>query len=315
VNKYQIQSVLISPDAWLFDATTATKISENLSFTSPQEHHNNRHVVTFECEAENIDAAWRSFYKEVLDFVEAAAFITTSYLAFFDWNHVIINKTQNVAWVSHFERTLGTSMGLYSQDEVDSLTKIIDEARKDVRLKNFLHCYRMAIMVDVPETQDAYEKYLILACEALAGEIDNGSGSKKYDATRLKTIVGKELHKYFFSSVDPLSGKTIRNANMHNGKSPNQKPGETLKLVNKLRGFIASEYGITHLPMIKEENSPTRGLYRDDGGVILVQGDAVDKIALKDITTLEKYMSDVLKMGLTIVNAGTDEGRELLKHM
>ena len=314
-NKYTLQSVLISPDAWLFDATTATEISPDLRFVSPNDHGDTRHIVIFECEAANIDNAWRLFYGKVLEFIEAAAFQTTSYLAFHDWNHAITNETQNLCLLAVFKRSLGTSMGLYSQEQIDDVHKIIAAAKQDDKLKDFLHCYRMAILVDSPETQDAYEKYLILACEALAGEIDDGKGGKKYDRKRLEAIVGKELHKYFFSSLDPVVGKTIRNANMHKGKSPNQKPSETIKLVNKLRAFVANEYGLSDLPIIEEKNSPTRGLYRDDGGIILLQGEAVNGVLLQDVDDLEDYMKSALFKGLSLINVSGAQGTELLKKM
>jgi hypothetical protein len=314
-NKYTIQSVLISPDAWLFDATTASKIHDELQFTSPHEHRNTRHIVTMECEADNIDEAWRQFYGKVIEFVEAVTFQTSSYLAFHDWNHVITNNTQSLCLVASFERSLGTGLGLYSQEQVDDVHKIMAAAKQDSRFKDFLHCYRMAVMVDAPETQDAYEKYLLLACEAMAGEVDDDKGGKKYDRQRLKAIMGKDLHKYFFSSLDPQVGKTIRNANMHKGKSPNQKPSETIKLVNRLRNFVTKEYGLTDLPIIEEKNSPTRGLYRDDGGILLLQGEKVSEVLLKDIEDLNEYMKSALFKGLTLLNVSAEEGNALLKGM
>lgn len=315
MNQYKIQSVLISPDAWLFDATTAPVVHPELKFLSPHDHKVTRHAVSYQCEASNINEAWRSFYKTVSEFVEAVCFQTTSYLAFQDWNHIITNLTQNLCLISAFKRTNGTSMGLYTQEQIDDVQRLMKEAKSDPRLKNFLHCYRMAIMVDSPETQDAYEKYLILASEALAGEIDDGNGSKKYDRKRLQLIIGKELHKYFFSKIDPLLGKTIRNANMHIGKSSNPKPSETIRLVNMLRKFVAVQYGLKDLPIIDEKNSPTRGLYRDDGGVILLQGENVTKVNIQHVNDLSEYMHSAVFNELSMINVGGPEGQQLLKQM
>ena len=310
-DKYKIQSVIIAPGGWVFEATTA-QLSSTLTFISSKKHKDPRHIVSYECEAESLDKAWRSFYKEVTEFIEAAAFQTSSYLSFHDWNHLIVNQTKQLAMIVVFPRTLGTSLSLYTPEHVDDVNKIITSAKQDKRLKGFLHCYRMAILVDAPETQDAYEKYLLLACEALAGETELHDGSRlrrlfsrlsvtrqitytKYDKKRLVAIIGKELHKYFFSSLHPLVGKTIRNANMHTGKSPNDKPSQTLKLVNKLRKFVAGEYGLTKLTIIKEENSPTRGLFRDDGQTLFFGGKGVDNLELQPIKDLTVLLKNVPK--------------------
>lgn len=312
MNEYILQSEIHSPDAWLFTATTAKVQSKQLTFTSPQEHGSTRHIVTFECKAINMGDAWLEFYHVVEKFVEGASFYTSSYLSYHDWNHIVINKTQNLALIAMFERTLGTSIGIYSQNEFDEIHKIIDESDKDTRLKHFLHCYRMAVLVDAPETQDAYEKYLILAAEALAGEVDNGSGGSKYDSKRLIQILGKDLHKYFFSHVDPVSGKTIRNANMHIGKSPNEKPMETIKIVNKLREFVKKEYGLKNIHIIKEENSPTRGYHRDDGGLIVVKGSKINDIKLSEIENLNEYFKK-LPPGVDYV--GGEERKEAFRRL
>ncbi len=233
-------------------------------------------------------------------------------LSFHDWNHTITNETKQLCMIVVFPRTLGTSLSLHNRESVDDVQKIITTAEQDKRLKLFLHCYRMAILVDAPETQDAYEKYLILACEALAGEVEvvNGgmigrllsklklakpSKRMKYDGRRLIAIIGKDLHKYFFSSLDPIAGKTIRNANMHDGKSPNEKPSETIRLVNKLREFVAKEYGLIALTILKEENSPTRGLYRDDGQRLFLGGPIVSSVDLQRITDLEVFLKTLPK--------------------
>jgi hypothetical protein len=268
--------------------------------------------VSYECEASSLDEAWRAFFKEVEEFIEAASFHTSSYLSFHDWNHLITNQTKQLTMIVLFPRTLGTPLSLYTQGRVDDVKKIIETSKHDKRLKRFLHCYRMAILVDAPETQDAYEKYLILACEALAGEIEVSTGGwirhsmsrlglikptkrMKYDRKRLVAIIGKDLHKYFFSRVDPIAGKTIRNANMHDGKSPNEKPSETIRLVNKLREFVASEYELTELTILKEEHSPTRGLYRDDGQRLFLGGNGVATISLEEITDLEVFIKAIPK--------------------
>lgn len=297
--KYKIQSVIIAPGGWVFDATTAKSFSDTLSFIGSKKHEDPRHIVSYECEAKSLDEAWQSFYSEVDEFIEAAAFQTSSYLSFHDWNRLIINKTKQLAVFVVFPRSLGTSLNLYSQEHVDDVNKIITSARHDKRLKNFLHCYRMAILVDAPETLDAYEKYLLIACEALAGEPELPNGEPisyiKYDKKRLIGIIGKDLHKYFFSSLNPIVGKTIRNANMHTGKSPNDKPSETLKLVRKLREFVAKEYGLTRITIIEEKNSPTRGLYRDDPQILFLKGKGVDKLELKSVENLEAMLKNMPK--------------------
>lgn len=311
-DKYKIQSVIIAPGGWVFDATSAESFSDTLTFIGSKKHGDSRHIVGYECEAMSLDEAWKGFYKEVGEFIEAAAFQTSSYLSFHDWNHLIVNQTKQLAMFVVFPRTLGTSLNLYTQDHVDDVDKIIASAKQDKRLKGFLHCYRMAILVDAPETQDAYEKYLLLACEALAGEIEVPGGNwfrrafgrlglmgpityTKYDKKRLVEIIGKELHKYFFSSLHPIVGKTIRNANMHTGKSPNEKPSQTLKLVNKLREFVAKEYGLTKITIIKEENSPTRGLYRDDGQILFLKGKGVGNLELQAVRDLEVLLKNIPK--------------------
>ncbi len=310
LNTYIIQSVLVSPDAWLFDATSSTSVSPDLRFISPHDRRDTRHIVVFECDAKNIDEAWQLFYGKVLEFVEAASFQATSYLAFHDWNYAITNTTKELCLLAVYKRSLGTGMGLDSQEQVDDVSKIIKAAKNDSRLKDFLHCYRMAVLVDAPETRDAYEKYLILACESLAGEVDDGRGGKKMDRKHSESIIGKKLHKYFFSSLDPIVRKTIRNANMHKGKSPNQKPLETIKLVTKLREFVGREYNLLNLPIIEETNSPTRGLYRDYGGIILLQGRAVKDVRLQDVEDLDDYMES-----LSLVNVSGLEGNVLPKDM
>lgn len=311
-DKYKMQSVVIAPGGWVFDATTAKSLSDTLSFIGSKKHEDPRHIVSYEREANSLDEAWRSFYKEVDEFIEAVAFQTSSYLSFHDWNHLIINETKQLAMFVVFPRSLGTSLNLYSQEHVDDVNKIITGAKQDNRLKSFLHCYRMAILVDAPETQDAYEKYLLLACEALAGEVELPNGNRfrhifshlglmkpitytKYNKKRLIDIIGKDLHKYFFSSLNPIVGKTIRNANMHTGKSPNEKPSETLKLVRKLREFVATEYGLTRITIIEEKNSPTRGLYRDDGQRLFLKGKGVGKLELKSVENLEVLLKNVPK--------------------
>lgn len=311
-DKYKIQSVIIAPGGWVFDATTAKSLSDALIFIGSKKHEDPRHIVSYECEADSLDEAWRSFYEKVCEFIEAAAFQTSSYLSFHDWNHLVVNKTKRLAMFVVFPRSLGTSLNLHSQEHVDDVNKIIKNAKQDKRLKDFLHCYRMAILVDAPETQDAYEKYLLLACEALAGEIEVPNGNwlssilsrlrlikpktyTKYNKKRLVTIIGKDLHRYFFSSLNPIVGKTIRNANMHTGKSPNKKHSETLKLVRKLREFIATEHGLTKITIIKEKYSPTRGLHRDDGQRLFLKGRGVNKLELKPIENLEVLLNNAPK--------------------
>lgn len=314
-SKYKIQSVIISPDAWIFEATTATAISPTLSFKASNVHGDHRHIISYECTAKNIDEAWKMFHIEATNFIEAVVFYTSSYIAFHDWNNIVINKTKNTALVSLFDRTSGTPLGIESQDGFDEIQKIIILAKSDARFKKFLHCYRMALLVDAPETQDAYEKYLILASEALAGEVDNGKGYLKVDHTQLKTIIGKPLHDYFFSSIDPIAGKTIRNANMHDGKSPNQKSNETTKLVNKLREYIAKEYGLNDLKIIKEEHSPTRGLSRDDGSMMVVGGKKLTELLdLREIRNMDEFIKKTSN-NTTLTYYGNDKARRIYSKM
>lgn len=292
---YKIQSIIISPSGWCFSASTASRYSKYLSFESPKKHGNTKHIVSYECKARNINVAWKKFFNLVEEFIEAAAFQTSSYLSFHDWNNIVINKSKNIAVVLIYPRSLNTSLELYNQENVDDVNKIIDIAKNDIKIKNFLHCYKMAILVDAPETQDAYEKYLLLACESLAGEINDGKGYAKVNAVRLKKIIGKTLQKYFFSSINPKVGKTIRNANMHTGKSPNNKPQKTVELVNKLREFIKKEYGLKSLTIIKEQHQPTRGLYRDDGQRIFLSGNGVNNLSLITITDLNDFIKNLPK--------------------
>ena len=288
----------------MFDKTTAGPLSPDLTFQDSQDHHDPWNVVTSEINSVNIDVAWRTFFTQVEDFISSAIFQTTSYIAFHDWNHLIINKTKKLALLSLFERSFGTTLSLYKEEEVEDINKLIHISQKDERLKNFLHCYRMAVLVDAPETQDAYEKYLILAAESLAGGVE-GDGRLKYNRKRLQQIVGKDLHKYFFSHIDPVTGKTIRNANMHDGKSPNDKPSETLKIVNRLREFVAKEYGLKSLTMLEEKNSPTRGYYRDDGGRIALKGEGVIQLNLFDIRNINDFMKKIPKnIQITTFNTG-----------
>lgn len=296
MNSYRIYSILESPDAWLFSSTTSPKICKELEFTDPKEHGKTRHLVSYECEADNLNAAWRGFHKVVSDFLDAAVFYTTSYISFLDWNHVVINVTQNVSLISLYERTLGTSLDFYSEERTNSVQLIRELAKKDIRLANFLHCYRMAVMVDSPETYDAYEKYLILACEALAGEVKDEDGIVKYDRKRLQKIIGKELHKKFFSHIDDGLGKTVRNAHFHLGKVmvSDGKPRKVIELVNQLRGFIANEYGISDLPILKIENSPTRGMHRDDGGIVVVRGQYNNPQRLMENCEPNKVFDDLI---------------------
>lgn len=307
MHNYKIQSIIISPGGWTFEKTTAQSLSDRLTFTGSKKHGDTRHTVSYECKAENLDMAWRAFYKEVEEFVEAAAFETSSYLSFHDWNHLILDRDRQICMVVVFPRTLGTPLSLYTLEHINDVNTIITSAKQDAGLKNFLHCYRMALLVDAPETHDAYEKYLLLACEALAGGIEVTDGGFinrmlsrlritkpakriKYDRKRLVSIIGKDLHKYFFSRLNPVVGKTIRNANMHDGKSPNDKPSEAIKLVNKLRAFVAKEYGLNSLTILKEEHSPTRGLYRDDGQRVFLKGDGVEIVDLHTITDLNDFI-------------------------
>jgi thymidylate kinase len=84
-----------------------------------------------------------------------------------------------------------------------------------------------------------------------------------------------------------IKGKTFGEVAEHYAKSPNEKPSQTVRLVNKLGEFVAKEYELTELTILKEENSPTRGLYRDDGQRLFLGGTGVDTIDLEAVTDLE----------------------------
>ncbi len=136
-------------------------------------------------------------------------------------------------------------------------------------------------------------------------------GYTKVDRKRLKEILGKELHKYFFSSVDPRVGSTIRNANMHIGKSPNPKASQTIRLVNKMRVYIKDMYDLKDLTLIEEQHSPTRGLYRDDGGVLILKGSSLDTINLAEIDEAIEFARD-LPIGVELIGKGSND---IFKHM
>jgi hypothetical protein len=289
--RYRIESTIISSDHYLFEESDAEAGWGDLKFLISDDPNSNRHVVRFFIEADNYQAAWQDFYKKVYSFVEAAAFQTTSYLAFHDWNYIITNLDQNVALISMYERASGTSLSLYSQEDYDDVQSLIAQSDADSRLKNFLHCYRMAILVDAPETRDAYEKYLILACESLAGEIPNRRGNGfTYDKERLVSIIGDDLFEYFYVAQHPVLGKTRRNAHMHVGQAPDQKNTETVKLVTKLRQFVSKEYGMKATTILDEKLSPTRGYYRDDGGNLLITSEQGLDINLSDYDDLESFI-------------------------
>jgi len=293
MNLYTIESILITPDSWFFDKTIAPNLSNKFEFFSPNEHGKTRHIIRYQCEAAGLNDAWKAFYEDATEFIEVVAFHTSSYLSFYDWTHLIINHTKESALISTFERTLGTPLGLYGEDSVSDVHKLISIARDDEELKNFLHCFRMAILVDAPETQDAYEKYLILASEALAGEVEvTGEDRTKVNSKKLKEIIGKELHHHFFSSVDKRTGKTVRNANMHIGKSNNMKPSQTIRLVNMLRNYVAEKYELKALTIIEEDYSPTRGYYRDDGERMLFVGN-VHELSLLNIEKVSLFMRGI----------------------
>jgi hypothetical protein len=319
VPRFKIQSVLISPSPWQFSRTTATGFSPKLSFESPEQHGKTEHVVTFESDAANLQLAWSDFYKEVEQFVRAAAFYTSSYLAFHDWRNVVIDNELGVAIISTFTRTAGTSIGIYSQNEADNINVLIEKSNEDERLKNFLNNYKLALLTDTPETQNAYEKYLLLAAEALAGKVEAGDGYLKVDRRRLKQIIGEELHDFFFQHVDPVTGNNIRNLHMHGNESPGSKPSETIKLIRKFKVFIESEYEIAGMHLIGENASPTRGLYRDDGGLIMarpVEGRAeLNQIRIQDTFDKEAVIHWMLEGGFEILNMGNGEGRELYLRM
>ena len=309
--RYKIQSELHSPDGYLFDRMAVDSIIENIQLISPDEHGKSIHIVAMNIEAKNIDEAWRVFYKAVAEFVEAIAFHTSSYLAFFDRNHLITNLDQRISLLAKFERTNGTALTVYFQEDAEDIHTIIENSRKDIRFKNFLHCYRMATIVYAPETLDAYEKYLLLACEALAGGVENGDGYVKVDRDRLKQIMGLTLHKHFFSHVDPISGKTIRNSNMHLGRSTNPRPQELEKLVLKIRDFVKSEYDLRSLPSIDVDKDPIRGFHRDDGKVLILEGSGVESIELSDVKTVRDYM--LATMGKFTLLGGDEANSALLK--
>ncbi|HSX33507.1 MAG TPA: hypothetical protein VLF91_04175 [Candidatus Saccharimonadales bacterium] len=317
--RFKIQSVIVSPSGWLFSATTAKNISPNLSFKSPERHGGVEHIVTYECDAANLQIAWQDFYNEVEQFIRAMSFYTSSYLAFHDWRNLVIDNNFSVALISTFSRTYGTAIGIYSQNEADNINLLIERSNEDERLKNFLYNFKMALLTDAPETQNAYEKYLILAAESLAGKIEEGNGIKKLDRPRLKQIIGEDLHNFFFQHVDPLTGNNIRNRHMHEGESPASKPSETIKLVSKFKAFIKTEYGIAGMHEISEAASPTRGLYRDDGGLVMAR--AVDEksdlsqINIEDTLDKESVIKWLLKGNFELLNISIGEGNKIYMQM
>lgn len=319
MSRFKIQSILISPSGWLFSQTTATNFSPYLSFKSPQRHGGVEHIVTYESDAENLQVAWREFYKEVEQFVRATTFYTSSYLAFHDWRNLVIDNHLNVALISKFSRTNGTSIGIYSQSEADNINKLIEKSYEDEKLKNFLHNYKMALLTDAPETQNAYEKYLILSAEALAGKVEAEDGYMRVDRNRLKQIIGNELHDFFFQHVDPVTGNSIRNLHMHEGESPISKPSETIKLIKKFKDFVKNEYDINGMHQIEENASPTRGLYRDDGGLVMaraVEGrSSVTQLTIEDTMDKEAVIKWLLEGNFEILNISTGESNTLYKEM
>jgi|GEM_PF-7085939 len=317
--RFKIQSIIVSPSGWLFSATTAKNFSPNLSFKSPDKHGGIEHIVTYECDAANLLVAWQDFYNEVERFIRAMSFYTSSYVAFHDWRNLVIDNKFNVALISTFSRTYGTAIGIYSQDEADNINLLIQKSDEDERLKHFLYNFKMALLTDTPETQNAYEKYLILAAESLAGKVVDGDGIKKIDRPRLKQIIGKDLHDFFFQHVDPLTGNSIRNIHMHEGESPASKPSETIKLISKFKAFIQSEYGIDGMHEISENASPTRGLYRDDGGLVMartVKGKSdFSQISIEDTLDKESVIRWLLKGNFELLNISSGEGNKIYMQM
>lgn len=319
MSRFKIQSVIVSPSGWLFSATTATSFSPKLSFRSPEQHGDVEHIVTFESNADNLQIAWAEFYKEVEQYIRAAAFYTSSYLAFHDWRNLVIDNELGIALISTFVRKSGTAIGIYSQTEADNISLLIETSGQDDKLKNFLNNYKLALLTDAPETQNAYEKYLILAAEALAGKIPGANGYLKVDRRRLKQIIGEELHDFFFQHVDPVTGNNIRNLHMHGNESPNSKPSETIKLIRKFKDFIESEYGIHGMHVIEETASPTRGLCRDDGGLVLVKpvrgNTELRELDIENTFDLDVIIHWLRKSGYEILNTSSGEGRSLYRQM
>jgi hypothetical protein len=317
--RFNIQSVIVSPSGWLFSATTATDFSPTLHFKSPEVHGGVEHIVTYESDAANLQLAWQDFYQEVEQFIRAASFYTSSYLAFHDWRNLVIDTKFDVALISTFTRTYGTAIGIYSQSEANNVQLLIEKSDQDERLKNFLYNYKMALLTDASETQNAYEKYLILAAESLAGKIVDSDGNKKLDRKRVKQIIGEELHDHFFQHTDPLTGNNIRNLHMHEGESPASKPSETIKLISKFKQFIKNEYGIDGMHEIDEVHSPTRGLYRDDGGLVMaraVSGKSdLSQIGIEDTLDKEAVIKWLLQGGFELLNISNGEGKEIYTEM
>jgi hypothetical protein len=102
---------------------------------------------------------------------------------------------------------------------------------------------------------------------------------------------------------------------MHGNESPNSKPSETIKLIKKFKDFIASEYGIEGMHIIEENASPTRGLYRDDGGVILarpVPGRAeLDQIQIENTLNKDTVIKWMLEGGFELLNITNGEGKDI----
>ena len=319
MSRFKIQSVIVSPSGWLFSATTAKNFSPVLSFKSPEVHGGVEHIVTYESDAANLQIAWQDFYNEVEQFIRAMSFYTSSYLAFHDWRSLIIDSKCDVALISTFSRTYGTAIGLYSQNEVNNVSILIEKSNQDEKLKNFLYNYKMALLTDAPETQNTYEKYLILAAESLAGKIVNNEGKKNLDRGRLKQIIGDYLHDHFFQHVDPLTGNNIRNLHMHEGESPASKPSETIKLISKFKQFIKDEYAIDGMHEIGETKSPTRGLYCDDGGLVMARAVSstsdLSQISIEDTLDKEAVIKWLLQGNFEILSISNGEGKEIYANM
>ncbi|MDQ5886343.1 MAG: hypothetical protein QG628_740 [Patescibacteria group bacterium] len=98
---------------------------------------------------------------------------------------------------------------------------------------------------------------------------------------------------------------------MHIGKSPNPKASQTIRLVNKMRVYIKDMYDLKDLTLIEEQHSPTRGLYRDDGGVLILKGSSLDTINLAEIDEAIEFARD-LPIGVELIGKGSND---IFKHM
>lgn len=288
---------------------TNTEIKKGLKILSPRGAK--KHTVIYKLKAMNVDDAWRIFYEHTSELLEACTFYTSTYIVFEYWNHIITDVEKELNLISKFKRSDSTPIKVFDVDDTLSISELVEISKKDDRIKNFLHCYRMVVILDSPYTRDAYEKYLILACESLAGEKvlrtdRKGNETIGWNKEALIEIIGEPLYIYFFEKRNKYTGKTIRNANMHIGKSPNEDFGKTLELVVKLRKYLSEKYCLSNMKLIDVEHSPTRGKFRYDGEKLIYR-------ATIDIQHIEN-LNSLMDLDKELIVRGQD-GRDAMKEM